>query len=262
MRASAASERMLQAWLRTPTRKPRSPRAHFRSSRRMAFRSSVLRDGRARGIADGDRARVVHAAPDAGVVPVGARLRSAGVGPARLAHRRQRERLAVIEVAQEHGGGGAVETGMPGRVFRVRRRGEERQPVGIGHGVGVAIGLRQGNRRDGTPGHFRCHGPIEALGGPDGDGGIGHRDVQRREEPGALRRRQMPLLRHLARRLVLMDAGTPFPEGREQRVLFPRRESSCAVGRPSDSLPAEDSIRLRVARECAPLWPSRDLPRR
>ena len=44
----------------------------------------VAGDRLAHGVADGDRARIVHAAPDPGVVPVRARLRDAGVRAVRL----------------------------------------------------------------------------------------------------------------------------------------------------------------------------------
>ena len=68
----------------------------------------VLGDRLAHGVADRDRARVVHAAPDPGVVPVRARLRDAGVRAARLSGRRQRERLSSSEVAEENGRSRAV----------------------------------------------------------------------------------------------------------------------------------------------------------
>src|SRR6185312_13765114 len=79
----------------------------------------VLRDRLAQRVADGDCARVVHAAPDAGVVGVRARSRDAGVGTARLSGRRQRKRLPSSEVAEEDGRARAILAGMASRVFRV-----------------------------------------------------------------------------------------------------------------------------------------------
>src|SRR5262245_34222682 len=72
-------------------------------------RTDVLGDRLAFGVADGDRARVVHAAPDAGVVSVFPGLRDARVGAARLAGCGQRERLSVVELAEQNGRRSSVE---------------------------------------------------------------------------------------------------------------------------------------------------------
>ena len=70
----------------------------------------------------------MHPAPDPPVVTVRARLRNAGVRAARLSGGRQHKRLCVIEVAEQNSRGRAVLSGVPGRIFRVRGRGDQRQP--------------------------------------------------------------------------------------------------------------------------------------
>src|SRR5436190_5679185 len=95
----------------------------------------VGRDGLPLGIAGGDGAREVHASPHPRVVAVGARLRDAGIRAAGLSVCRQREHLLVVKIPQEHGSRCTVLTGMSGRVFRVRRCDDERQPAWIRSGI-------------------------------------------------------------------------------------------------------------------------------
>ena len=68
----------------------------------------VLGDRLAQAVADVDRARIVHAAPDARVVAVHSRLRDAGVLPGRQVARRQARRqgepLRVTEVRKQEDG--------------------------------------------------------------------------------------------------------------------------------------------------------------
>ena len=91
----------------------------------------VAGDRFAYGVADCDCARIVHAAPDSGVVTVRARLRDAEVFAARLSGRRQGERLAVIELAEENGRRRSILTWVAGWILGVARRGDERFPVWI-----------------------------------------------------------------------------------------------------------------------------------
>ena len=100
-------------------------------------------DRLALGIADVDCAWVVHATPNSSLVTVRARLRDAGIGAARLTGGRQGEGLLGREVAEQNGRSCTVEAGVPGRVFRVRRGGDEWQPVRIGDGIRIAVGVCQ-----------------------------------------------------------------------------------------------------------------------
>ena len=128
----------------------------------------------------------MHTAPDPGVVAVRARSRDAGVCAARPSDRRQRKRLLVGEVAEENSRSRTVEAGVPGRVFRMRRRVDERQPVRIRSRVRIAIGVRQRDRGHRPPGHFARNVSVESLGAPGGDRRVRHRDIQDREEPVAV----------------------------------------------------------------------------
>ena len=71
-------------------------------------RIHVAGDRLAHLIADGHRARVVHATPDACVVTICASLRTACVRPARLSRRRQCESLSVAKVTEENRGSGSI----------------------------------------------------------------------------------------------------------------------------------------------------------
>ncbi len=98
----------------------------------------VVGDRLAYAVADLDRARVVHSAPDPGIVTVRACLHDVGVRAARLTGGRQRKSLLWPEVTEENGRSGAVEAGVPGRVFRVGRGVDERQPGRIGSSIQIA----------------------------------------------------------------------------------------------------------------------------
>src|SRR5215207_5173592 len=84
----------------------------------------VVRDRSPDRIADLDRARIVHAAPYAGVVAVFARQRDAGIRAWWLRGRRKGKRLGVAEVTEKNGCSRPIEAGVPGRIFRVRRRAD------------------------------------------------------------------------------------------------------------------------------------------
>ena len=96
----------------------------------------VVGDRLAYGVADLDCARIVHAAPDPGVVTVRARLRDADIGAARLSGR-QGERLVVTELAEENGRSRSILTWMTGWILRVARRVDERNPAGSGSVAGL-----------------------------------------------------------------------------------------------------------------------------
>jgi len=142
----------------------------------------IARDRAANCIADCDRARIVHAAPDSRVVTVGTRLPDAGIRAVRLSRRRERERLSVVEASEKNARGRPVETGMSGRIFRVGRRSDERYPGYVGNRARVTIGVCQRDGGDRLSCHFRRILVVEVLGVPDGQSRIGHRDVQHREQ--------------------------------------------------------------------------------
>ena len=98
----------------------------------------VVGDRLAYAVADLDCARVVHSAPDPSIVTVRACLRDVGVSAVRLTGGRQCKNLLWPEVTEENGRSGAVEAGVPGRIFRVRRGVDERQPGRIGSSIHIA----------------------------------------------------------------------------------------------------------------------------
>ena len=185
----------------------------------------------------------MHAAPDPGVVPVRARLRDAGVRAARLSGRRQRKRLCVVEVAEENGRRRTVEAGVPGRVLRVRRRVDERQPVRIGSRVRIAVGVRQRDRGHRPPGHLGRIGAVGSLAAPGGERRVGHRDVQDREQPVALGHGQVVGARNLVGGLIPVDAGVALPERSERRLVLRARRSGLATER----LDGVEIVRVRGA---------------
>ena len=74
----------------------------------------VVGDRLAYGVADLDCTRVVHSAPDPGIVTVRACLRDAIVRAGRLTGGRQAKSLLWPEVTEENGCSGAVLAGAPG----------------------------------------------------------------------------------------------------------------------------------------------------
>ena len=185
----------------------------------------VVGDRLAYGVADFNGARVVHTAPDPAVVTVRARLRDAGVGAARLSGRRQRKRLSSPEVAEKNGRSRTVEAGVPGRVFRVRRSVNERQPVRIWSSKGIAVGVRQRYRGYRPPSHGVRIGAVESLGAPDGERGIGHRDIQNRKKPIAVGDGQVVGACNLVCCLIPVSAGVALPERSERRLVCRARRS-------------------------------------
>ena len=99
----------------------------------------VARDRFTNGVADCDGARIVHAAPHSRVVAVSARLPDARIRAVRLSGRRELECLSVAEVRKQNARGRPVETGMPGGIFRVGRRSDERYPGYVGNRARVTI---------------------------------------------------------------------------------------------------------------------------
>ena len=113
----------------------------------------VVRDRLAHRIAGRDGARIVHPAPHPSVVAVRARLRDAGIRAVRLSSRREGERLCVPKMTAKNGRSRPIEAGVPGRIFGVRRRVDERQPVGIMTGGARPCGrVRAANGRGAAPG--------------------------------------------------------------------------------------------------------------
>ena len=86
----------------------------------------IVCDRLADPIADLDRTRIVHSTPYPGVVSIRPCLQNARVRAIGLTGSRQRKGLPGWEVAEEDRRSGAVEAGMSGRVFRMRRRIDER----------------------------------------------------------------------------------------------------------------------------------------
>ena len=191
----------------------------------------VIGDRLAYAVADLDCARVVHAAPDSGVVTVRARLRDAGVRAVRLTGGRQRKSLLWSEVTEENGRSGTIEAGVPGRIFRVRRSVDERQPGRIGSRIRIAVSFRERDRSHRPPCHFHRNGAVESLGAPDRERRVGHRDVQHREKPVAGRKGQMVGARNLVRSLIPMDAGISFPKRGQRRLFLCARRSGPAAER-------------------------------
>ena len=113
----------------------------------------VVRNRLALGVADRDRARVVHTAPYSSVIAVRARLRDAGVRAARLSGCCQCKGLFVVEGAEEDGRSRTVLAGVSSWVFRVCRRVYEGQPVRIRNRVRIAVRVRQWDRGHRPPGH-------------------------------------------------------------------------------------------------------------
>ena len=150
---------------------------------------------------------------------------------------------ASSEVAEENRRGRAVEAGMPGRIFRVRRRVDERQPVRIGSRVRIAVRVRQRDRGHRPPGHFVRNGAVESLAAPGGERRVGHRDVQDREQPVAVGHGQVVGARDLVRRLIPVDAGVALPEQRERRLILGARRSGPATER----LDGVEIVRVRRA---------------
>src|SRR5439155_9997598 len=136
----------------------------------------ILCDRLAYVVADHDCAWVVHAAPEPAVISVRARLRDAGVHAGRLTGCRQSKGLFWPEVTEQNGRGGTVETGVHGRVFRMRRGGDEWQPGRIGNSdwIAVCVCERDGSHR--PPSDFGWNGAIESLSAPDCQRRVGHGD--------------------------------------------------------------------------------------
>src|SRR5262245_47419337 len=132
----------------------------------------VVGDRRAHAVADLNGARVVHTTPDSSAVTIGARLGNAGIRPVRLPGRCQRKRLLLTrEVTEENGRSRTVRAGVPGRIFRMRRRGEEREPTRIWNGVRIIVGIRLRDRGYRPPGHFERNRGVEPLSAKDGERG-------------------------------------------------------------------------------------------
>ena len=134
---------------------------------------------------------------------------------------------------------------MPGRVFRVRRRVDERQPVRIRSRVRIAVRVRQRDRGHRPPGHFVRNGAVESLAAPGRERRVGHRDVQDREKPVAVGHRQVVGARDLVRGLIPVDAGVALPERRERRLVLGARRSGSATER----LDGVEIVRVRSARQ-------------
>ena len=95
-----------------------------------------------------DKVRVyagVYTAPDPAIVTIRACLLDAGVRAARLACRRQRKSLHRSEVAEENGRSATILAGVPGRILRMGRSIDERQPVRISRSIRIAVGFRHGD---------------------------------------------------------------------------------------------------------------------
>jgi hypothetical protein len=103
----------------------------------------ILCDRLAYAIADPDCARVVHATPYSGAIPIRPGLLDARIRAVRLTGSRQRKHLFWPEVTQENRRSRAVLARVPRRIFGMRRSVDERQPVRIRKSVGIAVTGRQ-----------------------------------------------------------------------------------------------------------------------
>ena len=102
----------------------------------------VVGDRLTYGVANLDCTRIVHSAPDPGVVSVRAGLRDIAVRAVRLTGGRQHKNLLWPEVSEQNSCSGAVLAGVPGRIFRVGRGGDERQPCCISGSIHIAVRVR------------------------------------------------------------------------------------------------------------------------
>ena len=128
--------------------------------------------------ADGVALRVVEAVVDAAIdaaeAGLGGRLAETGVA-ARDTQQRGRaggEADVVAEDGRQDAGAGCAERGMARDVAGVRRRDQQRCPVGIDIGGGIAVLVGQ------LDGGDRAPVVVGVLGVPAGDGGIGQRHRQ------------------------------------------------------------------------------------
>ena len=192
----------------------------------------VTRDRLAHCVADRDRARVVHAAPHAGVVPICACLRDARVRAVRLSGRREGERLSVAKVAEKDGRGRPIGLGCPAGYSGcdgVLTRGSQSASGAVSGLPSVVCQRDRGHR---PPRHFGRNRAIESLRAPDGEGRVGHRDVQNREQAVAPGHREM---------VGCAQSGSrPDSSGRWR--YLPRRERApsgprCASSRSRDRAP-------------------------
>ena len=157
-------------------------------------------------------------------------------------------------MAEENGRSRAIETGVPCRVFRVRRRVDERQPVRIGSRVRIAVGVRQRDRGHRPPRHFVRNAAVESLAAPGGERRVGHRDVQDREKPVAVRHGQVVRARNLVRSLIPVDAGVTFPEQSERGLILGARRPGLATER----LDGVEIVHVRGAGQTS-RWPRVEL---
>jgi hypothetical protein len=102
----------------------------FRAEPRHGVFIDVSRDCLSQIVADIDGARIVHAAPNPGVVPVPACLCDAGIRAARLSTRRQGKRLSLAEVGEQNGRRRAILARMPGWVLYSGCEAFSRRPSG------------------------------------------------------------------------------------------------------------------------------------
>jgi hypothetical protein len=134
----------------------------------------------------------------------GERARDAGrtLGP-----KAERHGILAEEVGQGSSGGTA-EGAVPRSISRKRRRRQQRFPGAVRCGVGVVIAVGLADGRDGTP------VAITELPLPTHDGGVGHADIEQREQTRVL------------------GQGQPTLAGDDLRDLVPvarRRDGAFAV---------------------------------
>ena len=142
----------------------------------------VIGDCLAFGIANRDRAWVVHASPDPRGVPIRSRLRNAVVCATRLSVvvsmnvcSSSKWFRRTVAAAPLRLGCPAGYSGCDGVFMSC--------PAEIRDGVRIAIVVRQWDRGHRPPGYYIRITAVGLFAAPSGERGIGHRDVQDREQP-------------------------------------------------------------------------------
>src|SRR5438105_14100778 len=96
---------------------------------------------------------------------------------------------------------------MPGRIFRMRRGGDKRQPVWIESRIWITVEVGQRNSGHRPPRHFGRNRAVPALGGPDSERGVGHRNIEYAEKAIGVGHREVVRCANLVCRLIPMYAG-------------------------------------------------------
>ncbi len=144
----------------------------------------------------------------------------------------------VFQRGRERAGGSGADHGVRARIRRIRRSlADQRQPVRIGNGVGIAVGVGRADRR---------HRPPEIVGVlrvVEGDDRVCEREVQQCEEARGLRGGQVMAQGDGLRDLVPVVLDGPVPELAGQRLVRRRGRAPRDAG----CLDLVEGVAVRVA---------------